>query len=47
MVGSVITEMKGNERSRIRASAALVLAICISENRLSCIRAPPLAEKQT
>src|SRR5690606_13944911 len=28
-------------------SAAEVLAICISENRLSCMRAPPLALKQT
>ena len=33
--------------ARRRPSAAEVLAICISENRLSCMRAPPLAEKLT
>src|SRR5579884_226311 len=32
---------------RRRASAAEVFAICISENRPSCMRAPPLAQKQT
>jgi hypothetical protein len=31
----------------MRASAPLVFAICMSENRASCMRAPPLAEKQT
>src|SRR5690606_19848948 len=47
VVGLVITEMYGSPAARNRPSAAEVLAICISENRLSCIRAPPLAEKQT
>src|SRR5699024_4359515 len=31
----------------MRCKAALALAICISENKASCIRAPPLAEKHT
>jgi hypothetical protein len=47
VVGWVSTEMKGRPALRRRASAAEVLAICISENRPSCMRAPPLAEKQT
>ena len=47
VVGCVSTEMYGTPASRRRASAADVLAICISENRLSCMRAPPLAENDT
>ena len=47
VVGWVITEMYGRPAARRRPSAAEVLAICISENRLSCMRAPPLAEKHT
>ena len=47
MVGSVITEINGTPAFDSRASAALVLAICISDNKASCIRAPPLAEKHT
>jgi len=47
MVGSVSTEMKGSRLCDSCVSAAEVLAICISENRPSCMRAPPLAEKQT
>ena len=31
----------------MRASAALVFAICSSDSSASCMRAPPLAEKQT
>ena len=38
---------EGQAASRNRPRAALVLAICISENSDSCMRAPPLAEKQT
>ena len=47
VVGWVSTEMYGSPAARKRPSAAEVLAICISENRLSCMRAPPLAEKHT
>src|SRR3569623_3502757 len=47
MVGSVITEMNGRPFLLRRASAALVLAICMSEYSASCIRALPLAEKHT
>ena len=47
MVGSVSTEMKGSPASPRRVRMALVLAICMSEVRPSCMRAPPLAEKQT
>ena len=47
VVGCVITEMYGNPAARRRASAAEVLAICISENSASCMRAPPVAEKHT
>jgi hypothetical protein len=47
VVGSVITEMNGNRASDKRFSAALVFAICSSEYKRSCMRAPPLAEKHT
>ncbi|MNO02006.1 hypothetical protein D3C81_2222910 [compost metagenome] len=47
VVGWVSTEMYGCPASRSLPSAAEVLAICISENRPSCMRAPPLAEKHT
>src|SRR5690606_8926628 len=47
VVGWVMTEMYGRPAARRRPSAAEVLAICMSENRLSCMRAPPLAEKLT
>ena len=47
VVGWVSTEMYGSPAARSLPSAAEVLAICISENRLSCMRAPPLAEKFT
>ena len=43
----VSTEMNGSPRAQTARSAAEVLAICISENRLSLMRAPPLAEKHT
>ena len=46
VVGWVSTEMYGTRAADNSARAALVLAICISENRFSCMRAPPLAEKQ-
>ena len=39
MVGSVSTEIKGSCLSLNRCSTALVLVICISELRPSCIRA--------
>ena len=45
VVGSVRMERKKPPFSPKRASAALVLAICIRERMPSCIRAPPLAEK--
>src|SRR5690606_24251535 len=45
--GSVRTEINGKPSSRMRASTAEVLAICIREISASCIRAPPEAEKQT
>ena len=41
VVGLVSTEMNGMPASRSRASAAAVLAICISESSDSCMRAPP------
>ena len=44
VVGSVRTEMYGSRASPSRASAAEVLAICISERMPSCMRAPPEAE---
>ena len=44
VVGWVSTEMYGTPASRMRARAAEVFAICISENRPSCMRAPPVAE---
>ena len=47
MVGSVSTEMNGRRRSARSVSAAVVLAICISENSPSCMRAPPLEVKHT
>ncbi len=47
MVGCVSTEINGRPRSCRRASAALVLAICMRLNKLSCMRAPPEAAKQT
>ena len=43
VVGSVKTEIYKSPFSEKRASAALVLAICIRERMPSCIRAPPLA----
>jgi len=46
MVGSVSTEMKGSPASDSLVRAAVVLAICIRENRPSCIRAPPEAVTQ-
>ena len=47
VVGSVSTETNGRRASPSRASAALVLAICMSASTPSCMRAPPLAAKQT
>ncbi len=47
VVGWVSTDTYGRPASRRRPSAAEVLAICISDNRPSCMRAPPLAEKHT
>src|SRR3546814_1225621 len=47
IVGCVSTETNGSPRSPSLASAADVLAICISENNDSCMRAPPVALKQT
>ena len=46
MVGSVSTEMNGRFFSRSKCSDALVLVICISDVRPSCIRAPPEAATQ-
>ena len=43
VVGSVRMEMNGRPASARRASAAEILAICISERMPSCIRAPPAA----
>src|SRR5690606_3512464 len=47
MVGSVRTEMNGSRLADSWVTAAVVLAICISESRPSCMRAPPAAVKQT
>ncbi len=47
VVGSVMTEINGKPARARRASAALVLAICISDSSASCMRAPPVAEKHT
>jgi hypothetical protein len=47
MVGSVRMEMNGNLASESLVSAAAVFAICISESRPSCMRAPPEALMQT
>ncbi len=41
VVGSVSTERNGSRPRSSRASAALILAICISESAPSIIRAPP------
>ena len=41
VVGSVSTEMYGSRARSSRASAALILAICISDSAPSIIRAPP------
>ena len=41
VVGSVSTEMYGSRARSSRASAALILAICISESAPSIMRAPP------
>ena len=46
VVGSVSTEMNGSRACAMRASTALVLLICSSDSRPSCMRAPPLDEKQ-
>ena len=43
MVGSVSTEKYGSRSAPSRLRAAVVLAICISDSRPSCIRAPPEA----
>src|SRR5690554_3753536 len=45
--GSVITEIYGMPSCFMRSNTAAVLDICINERMASCIRAPPLAEKQT
>ncbi len=42
--GSVRIEMYGRPSSCSRASAADVLAICMSDRMPSCMRAPPVAE---
>ena len=47
MVGSVNTEMNGRRSLANWVSAAVVLVICMSDIRPSCMRAPPLAVKQT
>ena len=44
VVGSVRTEMYGRPAAASRASAAEILAICISERMPSCMRAPPEQE---
>ena len=41
VVGSVRIEMYGRRARSSRASAALILAICISDSAPSIIRAPP------
>ena len=47
IVGSVRTEMKGRPASERRVTAAVVFAICMSDRRPSCMRAPPEAAKHT
>ena len=47
VVGSVRTEMYGSRARSSRASAALILAICISDRAPSIIRAPPEQETMT
>ena len=47
MQGSTITDRYGSPKSESRPNAAEVLAICINDIKDSCIRAPPLQEKQT
>ena len=47
MVGSVNTVMNGSLRWASSVSEAVVLAICISDSRPSCMRAPPVEVKQT
>ena len=47
MVGSVRIEMNGSCSALSRVRAAQVFAICISDSRPSCMRAPPLEEKHT
>ena len=47
MVGSVNTEMNGRRALESWCRHEVVLAICISDNRPSCMRAPPEAVKQT
>src|SRR5471030_409085 len=46
MVGSVSTLMKGSFFSDSLVSMAVVLAICISDSKPSCMRAPPVAVMQ-
>jgi hypothetical protein len=46
MVGSVSTLMNGSFFSDSLVSMAVVLAICISDSRPSCMRAPPVAVMQ-
>ncbi len=45
MVGSVRIEMKGWRAALNWCSAAVVLAICMSDSSPSCMRAPPVAVK--
>ena len=47
MVGSVSTEMNGSRRAASSVSAAVVLAICMSDSSPSCMRAPPDAVTHT
>ena len=47
VVGSVRTEMYGSRARSSLASAALILAICISDSAPSIIRAPPEQETIT
>ena len=46
IVGSVRMVTNGRRRSARRVTAAVVLAICISDSRPSCMRAPPEAVTQ-
>ena len=46
MVGSVSTLMNGNFFSDSLVSMAVVFAICISDSKPSCMRAPPVAVMQ-